>query len=372
MKILHIGPLKGGVDAYFRIILTHVSDDFEFVAISGADDEGEPYVRKGRQIPSYTIAARRSLNPFRDALALIQIIIAIHKEKPAIIHCHSAKGGVLGRTAAFLTGKKCVYTPHAFSFFAAKFQRMKKLYLWIEKWTKFHSWLIGCSETERMLGIQQVGYAAQKSFQWNNSIPEVHAEEIMRPEGLSQDEKYIVTIARPSHQKNTLMMVEIMNKVHQACPDMKFYLLGAGDNVYAPMLDVMKESVKKAGLEHVIRILPWLPHEEALGYLKYAQLYLTTSRYEGLPISVLEAMALGKTIVASDVIGNRDCIKDGYSGILLPLDVDRFASKIVELLQSKDEMKRIGSQARRCFETDFFIEKQMPKLEDIYTQIYNA
>lgn len=372
MKILHVGPLKGGVDAFFRIILANIGDGFEFVVINGADDECKPYVRNNHIIQSYRIVANRSLNPIRDAWALLQVIWIIWKVNPDMVHCHSAKGGVIGRTAAFLTGKKCVYTPHAFSFFAANSQRLKKIYLWIEKWTRFRSWLIGCSETERMLGVQQVGYSEEKAFRWNNSIPEVHTEEIKRPLGLSSDEKYIVTIARPSYQKNTLMMVEIMNKIHQICPDLKLYLLGAGDNVYAPMLDEMKVSVRKYGLSHVIHILPWLPHEEALGYIKYAQLYLTTSQYEGLPISVLEAMALGKAIVASDVVGNRDCIKDGYSGILLPLDVDRFVDKIVNLLNKQEEMVKLGRQARASFESDFFIEKQIGGLEAIYSHIGGA
>ena len=372
MKILHVGPLKGGIDAYFRIILSHIGCDFDFVAVRGADDGDRPYVRNGQEIKTYRIVTHRALNPLRDVWALLQVIWIIRKEHPDLIHCHSAKGGVIGRMAAFLTGKKCVYTPHAFSFFAAKSERMKRLYLWIERHTKFHSCLIACSKTERMLAIRQVDYPEKKVFLWNNSIPDVNVDMIEYPNRLADDEQYIVTIARPSYQKNTLMMVEIMNKVHKVLPRLKFYLLGAGDNVYAPLQDEMKELIRKYGLESVCKLLPWLPHKDALGYLKYAQLYLTTSLYEGLPIAVLEAMALGKAIVASDVVGNRDCVQNGVNGMLIPMESSSFADTICELLKDEDRRALMGKNARKLFETEFMVEQRIQQLESIYTKVYNA
>lgn len=62
-----------------------------------------------------------------------------------------------------------------------------------------------------------------------------------------------------------------------------------------------------------------------MGYVKNALFYLTTSRYEGLPLAVVETMSLGKCIVASDVLGNKDCVKDNYNGYLPPLQENLFA-----------------------------------------------
>jgi glycosyltransferase involved in cell wall biosynthesis len=168
------------------------------------------------------------------------------------------------------------------------------------------------------------------------------------------------------------MMVEIMNKVHKVLPRLKFYLLGAGDNVYAPLQNEMKELIRKYGLESVCKMLPWLPHKDALGYLKYAQLYLTTSLYEGLPIAVLEAMALGKAIVASDVVGNRDCVQNGVNGMLIPMESSSFADTICELLKDEDRRALMGKNARKLFETEFMVEQRIQQLESIYTKVYNA
>jgi glycosyltransferase involved in cell wall biosynthesis len=223
-----------------------------------------------------------------------------------------------------------------------------------------------------MLAIRQVDYPEKKVFLWNNSIPDVNVDMIEYPNGLADDEQYIVTIARPSYQKNTLMMVEIMNKVHKVLPRLKFYLLGAGDNVYAPLQNEMKELIRKYDLESVCKMLPWLPHKDALGYLKYAQLYLTTSLYEGLPIAVLEAMSLGKAIVASDVVGNRDCVQDGLNGMLMPMESESFADTICELLKDEDRRALMGKNARKLFETEFMVEQRIQQLESIYTKIYHA
>ena len=370
MKILHIGNLKTGVDVCVRNILAYTGSDFEHVVVNGADDNNKPYYHQGKEVKSYVIPMYRALNPFKDAKALIQAVRIIRREKPDLIHCHSSKGGVIGRLAALLTGTKSAYTAQAFSFLSAESDIKKRVYLLFERQSRVNSYLIGCSESEREMGIQTVGYSRRKSFAWNNAIPDIHEHDVERPEGLMADEQYIVTIARPSYQKNTLLMVDIMQQVHRDYPQLKLYVVGAG--FYSPLLDDMKTLIKERQLEDFVKILPWVSHQEALGYLKYAQLYLTTSIYEGLPFAVLEAMALRKAIVASDVIGNRDCVKDGQNGWLLPLDATRFAEAIGRLLRDEEERKRMGERSRVLFEEGFMITRRIQLLEDIYKEIYNA
>ena len=370
MKILHIGNLKTGVDICVRNILAYTGDGFEFVVVNGADDRNKPYSHLGKEVKAYQIPMYRALNPFRDVRALMQAVRIIRKEKPDLIHCHSAKGGVIGRFAAFLTGKKAAYTAHAFSFLSAESENKKKVYLLFEKLTRLNAYLIGCSQSERELGIRQVGYPAENAFVWNNSIPQIQREGVVRPHQLAEGERYIVTIARPSYQKNTLLMVDIMEQVHRVVPDLKLYVVGA--EFYSPLLEEMKVRVRDKKMEETVKILPWLSHQEALGFLKFSQLYLTTSIYEGLPIAVLEAMALEKAVVASDVIGNRDCVKDGENGVLLPLEVKQFADTICRLLDDEEERRRMGKRSKEIFEAQFMIDHRIRQLEDIYSKIYRA
>lgn len=368
MKILHIGNLKSGIDTYVRNTVALAGDGFEFVIVSGADDNSEPYVRHGSPLKQYTIDMYRALNPWKDAKAVVQAVKIIRKERPDLVHCHSAKGGVIGRVAAFLTGRKSVYTAHAFSFLSAESGKKRKVFLLLEKLAKLNSVLLGCSESERLLGIEQVGYTEKKAFAWNNAIPRIDDRDIVEPAEEVRQERYIISIGRPSYQKNPLLMVEVMKRIHESHPDVKFYLVGVG--FYSPMLEETERLISKYGLGECFVLVPWLSHAETLGYLKYAQLYLTTSLYEGLPIAVLEAMAMGKAVVSSDVIGNKDCVEDGCNGYLLPTDdADGFAEKVCMLLDNVELRKDMEHQSRKLFEERFLIDRRINELERVYNLV---
>ena len=364
MRILHIGNLKSGIDTYVRNIVSMAGDDFDFVIVNGADDKSEPYLRHGKPLKQYTIDMYRALNPWKDLKAVVQAMRIIRKEKPDLVHCHSAKGGVIGRFAAFLTGRKSVCTAHAFSFLSAESAKKQRIFLTLEKIAKLNSVLLGCAESERLLGMEKVGYTEKNAFAWNNAIPRVKDEDVQEPTDAVRNERFVISIGRPSYQKNPLLMVETMKRVHRKHPDVKFYLVGVG--FYSPMLEETKALVADYGLEDCFVMLPWLSHAETLGYLKYAQVYLTTSLYEGLPIAVLEAMAMGKAIVSSDVIGNRDCVKDGENGVLLPMDADKMAEAICLFFENDALRKKMGEASIQLFEKDFLIDNRIDDLENIY------
>ena len=285
------------------------------------------------------------------------------------MHCHSAKGGVIGRFAAFLTGRKSVYTAHAFSFLSAESSKKQKIFLMLEKIARLNSVLIGCAESEKDLAVEKVGYTEKNAFAWNNAISNITPKDIEEPQGLKQGEKFIVSIGRPSYQKNPLLMVETMKRVHDKHPDVKFYLVGVG--FYSPMLEDTKALITKYGLDDCFIMVPWLSRAETLGYLKHAMFYLTTSLYEGLPIAVLEALALGKAVISSYVLGNRDCVKDGCNGYLLPMDADAFAEKCCELIENEDLRNKLGTNSYTYFEESFLIDKRIGELENLYKKIGN-
>ena len=384
MKILHIGNLKSGIDTYVRNTVALASDKFEFVIVNGADDNSKPYMRHGKQVETYSIDMYRALNPVKDLKAVMQAIKIIKKEKPDMVHCHSAKGGVIGRFAAFFTGTKVVYTAHAFSFLSAESAKKKKVFLLLEKIAKLNSYLLACSGSERELGIKVVGFKEKKAFAWNNAVPDAdkgltrisQVSQISSQKNETSDlpvpkagERYITSIGRPSYQKNPLFMVEVAHGIHLKHPDIKFYLLGVG--FYSPMLEDMKKLIHQYDMDDTFYLLPWLSHEETLKYVKGSLLYFMTSLYEGLPISVIEAMSLGKAVVASDVLGNKDCVKDGYNGYLLPLKEEVFVEKMNDLIENDEKRKEMEKNSRSYFETDFFIDNRIKALENIYIEIYN-
>lgn len=365
MKILHVCQMVGGLDVYVRNIMTYTSDDLEFVLVHGKDDHLQPVMKNGRNIREYGIRLYRSLNPIDDGIALLQTIRIIMKEKPDVIHCHSSKGGFIGRWAGFLTGVRTLYTPNAFSFLSTDSRYKKQLYIWLERSARLRSWLLACSESELILGIEKVGYSKEKALTWHNAVPDASKADIATKTG--GDKPYICFIGRPSFQKNTFFLLDVVREVHKRHPEVKFYLLGVGH--YSPDVEELKQKVVQYGLADTFELVSWLGHEETWKYVDDSLFYLTVSRYEGLPQAVIEALSLGKAVVASDVVGNRDCVWDQENGYLLPLDVSVFVEKICLLIENGQLREEMGRKSRSLFEREFLIENRIGYLETIYKEM---
>lgn len=341
VKVLHIGQMVGGLDTYIRNIIDYTSDGFEFV-------------------PNDSIKLCRQLNPLNDLIALIQAIRTIKKEKPDVIHCHSAKGGFIGRWAGYLTGIRTLYTPHAFSFLCTESKWKRRFYIWLERLARLNSYLLACSESEQMLGINVVHYRREKVQVWHNAVPD--AAKLIADS--DETKPYICYVGRPSYQKNTFFLLDVVKEVHKKHPEVKFYLLGVG--YYSPDTEKMKQKISEYGLEDAFEMVTWLSHEKTLELLRDSLFYLSVSRYEGLPLSVIETMALGKAILASDVVGNRDCVKDSENGYLLPLEVKTFVEKTCLLIEDVKLREKMGKKSRSLFEDHFYINHRIKVLEEIY------
>ena len=179
---------------------------------------------------------------------------------------------------------------------------------------------------------------------------------------------YICYIGRPSYQKNTFFLLDVVERVHKEIPELKFYLLGVG--YYSPDLKKLEEDIERRKLSDTMILLPWLSHQETLEFLDKALLYVSVARYEGLPLSVIEAMSLSKVIIASNVIGNKDCVDDGYNGYLLNLNApDAFAEKIEILAKDNEKRKLMERHSRESFERRFLIDNRIGEIENIYKSI---
>lgn len=172
MKILHIGQMIGGLDVYIRNSIVHSSGINEFVIVRGRDDNNKTVENHGVPVREYGISLYRALNPWKDIVAVIQAVRIVKHERPAAIHCHSAKGGIVGRIAGFVTKTPTFYTPHAFSFLCTRSRLKRGIYLMIERFTRFDARLLACSESERKLGIDKVHYRLDRALVWQNAVPD--------------------------------------------------------------------------------------------------------------------------------------------------------------------------------------------------------
>lgn len=170
MKVLHIGQLIGGLDIYIRNSITFASGDIEYVIMHGENDNNKPIYSNGVVIKEYATALQRDLNIAKDLKALWQAISIIRREKPNVIHCHSAKGGIIGRIAGFITGTPTLYTPHGFSFLCSPSKKKRWVYKTLERMARLNSYMLACGESEQRLGIDEIGYSEEKALCWHNCV----------------------------------------------------------------------------------------------------------------------------------------------------------------------------------------------------------
>lgn len=368
MKILHIGQLIGGLDSYIRNSITNINDEFVFIVIRGQGDNSAPIRHNGKLIKEYHVKLFRQLNLINDLICIFQTICIIKKEKPDIIHCHSAKGGIVGRIAGFITNTITLYTPHAFSFLSSDNWISKTVYLFVERFFKLNSYLLACSESEQQIGMNKVGYKKQKALLWSNAVPD--ASKLVKGKTRNIEREFICYIGRPSYQKNTILLIPIVQKIINRIPNFRIYLLGVG--YHSPDLGELERMICKYKLSSNIILIPWLTQIEVQNYIAQSFFYISVSRYEGLPLSVLEAMSLGKALIVSSVPGNIDCVENEKNGYVLPLDSQLFAEKIIELWNSKEKRAHFGMKSREKYLKKFDIEKHIKILESIYQTFRTA
>ena len=172
MKILHIGQMIGGLDVYIRNSIEYANGSNAYVIVCGKKDGNKEVISHGVPVREYKINLYRTLNPWNDFMAIVQAVCIVRRERPDMIHCHSAKGGVVGRIVGYATHTPTFYTPHAFSFLCTSSKIKRKMYLLIERFTRFNAHLLACSESERRLGIEKVRYSIDKALVWQNAVPD--------------------------------------------------------------------------------------------------------------------------------------------------------------------------------------------------------
>ena len=186
--------------------------------------------------------------------------------------------------------------------------------------------------------------------------------------GLAGATAVVGYVARISPQKGLEDFARAMRIVADAVPGAQFVLVGdapAGEEALKRRLNDLVGSLGLGGRLHMLGY-----RSDAVAIMKTFDVYVSTALWEGLPITLLEAMACGRPIVATDVGGNRDIVVDGETGILVPVgDPGTLARRVCELLNDPCLRRRLGDAGRRRVEDDFSIGRSVARTSDLYEQV---
>ena len=358
--ILHVTQSFGGVQSYIIGIVENSRKEFRHSIACQPTSLVDRFIDCGAKWYRVSLVGKPS--PFADLRSLFQLIRIISRCCPDVIHMHSAKAGFIGRLAARLAGFRgtVIYTPNAFSYLGFRGFR-RSLFLALERtarpWTDV---LLAVSGSEGGRSINEVGFDPRKVKIVPNAI---ECRGKARSYGFRSK---VGMVGRLGFQKNPELFIEVALRVHQRFPRVTFALLGEGYH------DLLKESVLKLirenAAEAYIEVLKWGQHNMR-DFYEELDLLLHTSRFEGLPFVLLEAMDSGLPVVATDVDGNRDAVVDSVTGYLLSQDdVTGMAERVCQILESEELRARLGLAGQQRVHDHFNIETRIREIEHVYLE----
>ena len=372
-KICHILHSVGGVDVSLRIILGHIDPKlFESIIIHGETDTRNAYYDKeGLLLREYKLPIQREISLLKDFRAIVNTVRILYKEQPHLIHAHSTKGGIIAKVANLFYGVTVLHTPQAYSYLSAEGRVKFFVYKTIERIFKnFRSILVASSNSERNRGIHELGYKPDKTELFNNSIPPLLGVKSYVSESFGVPQHYICTVGRPSYQKNLEMMIEVIALVQKRIPEIHLVIMGVGE--YSPKTENVKNLICKYKLQKNISLIQWMDRKDILKLIGNSKLYISTARYEGLPYSVIESLALAKACVVTDADGNRDLVKEGFNGhIIQNFETQYMADKIIELYRNATLRSEYERNSLQFYNENFNVNQNIGKLEQIYLKYAN-
>ena len=287
------------------------------------------------EVKSFT----REINPLKELKALKEVKEIAEEIKPDIIHLHSSKAGVIGRLAFSGNDVPLFYTPHGYSFLMQNYRPLKRsVFKFIETvMAKRNCMTISCSEGEHQETLKLTKNATYVS----NGINTKQLDELMKDVEKTNHPFTVFTSGRICYQKNP----KLFNEIALAMPETRFLWIGDGE---------LRKELSAPNIE----ITGWVDRDRVIKESVNGDVFLLTSLWEGLPMSLLESMYMGKLCVVNDVIGNRDVIDNGRNGFICRT-VDEFVNGI-------NGNRDLGVVARE----DVIKEYNTKVMAEKYSQIY--
>lgn len=162
----------------------------------------------------------------------------------------------------------------------------------------------------------------------------------------------LLSVGRFSTAKNFDNVPDICRKIIEQGIDAKWFLIGYGGDE-----ELIRSKIKEAGMENRVIILG--KKSNPYPYIKNCDVYIQPSRYEGKCVAVREAQILGKPVIITNYATANSQLKDGYDGVIVPIDNSKCADAIVELLHSSEQLKKLSAN---CVSTDYSNAQELEKI----------
>lgn len=301
---------------------------------------------------------RYRINIGGDLAVFRKIVSAARRSDIDVIVCHGSKAGFLGRAAGWLSGKPVVYCQASLPFLPRIQGRKSIAYGALELLARTFgghvvSLTAGARDISRRYGI--VGKddisVIRTGIDLDHFRTSGQRDEILAEMGLDPTRPVVGWIGRFEPQKAPLDYIDALKIVAPQHPDVQFVIVGEGRQQ-----GEVEERIRDSGLEQSVRLFGW--QQNPVRTYEAFDILAMSSRWEGLPLTLLEAMALETVPVSTDVDGCAEVVRDGTDGLLVPSSEPQAMAEALGNLLQRDDLATMKRQARTRIETAFD-EKRM-------------
>ena len=346
---------RGGAQSYLASLLPAVAEHYDTtLAAHGHGPLSDAASAAGVEFVSLR-HVRRTLNPCRDVLGLVELLALICRRRPDIVHASSSKAGILGRLAAWLAGVPIrIFTVHGWAF-AAYAGLPGRLYRVAERWMlPFTSATICVAEYERRVGIAAGACRAEQTVVIPNAVQVSALPRAVQRAGVVE----LISVGRLRAPKDFITLARALARLERG--SFRASLIGDG-----PDRSMIEAELEQLGLGDSVRLLG--DRSDVPRLLAAADVFVCSSRSEGMPISIIEAMAAGLPVVASAVGGVPEMVDDERTGLLVaPGAAAALADALARLIGDRALREQMGRAGRR----DALQRYDLPPFRRAHLELY--
>lgn len=294
---------------------------------------------------------------FQGAKNLLKII---KKIKFDIIHAHSSSiPSLLGKIAGV---KLKIETRHGLFYSDAELENLSKKRFFFEYSKKFyHDIITTVSENDKKRLVKYFKYDEDKLVNIYNGIDVKKLKSYSKKKSLeNKSEIFLIgNVGRFTYQKNQELLLNVFSKLVEKFPKLRLQVIGDGE-----LKNNLLIQIDELELSDYVEIVPY--QKNIYEYIAKLDLMVMTSRFEGIPLVALEAMAIGTPVLSSNVGGMNEIIKDNETGILVSsFDENEFVDKISDLINNPEKLEKISGNALNYIQ-NFSVENMVKNYEELY------
>lgn len=370
VKVLLLLTLSewGGAQHIVYLLAKHLSDEYD---ITVACAPGGALIEKLRnesvcvvEIPQLT----RLPSPWCDLRALFRLYLWMRRERFDLVHTHSTKAGLLGRLAAKLAGVPAVlFTAHGWAFTEGRTWWKRWLLAQVERMTtRLTTKIICVSEHDRELALQFTVAAPQNLVVIHNGIdpvPFLQASGARVQQELKLKGGPVLTfVGRLAPPKDLLTLLKAFERIRGG----SLILVGDG-----PLRLQVEQFVRRRSLNDRVALLG--ARTDIPEILAASDVFVLPSRWEGLPLTIIEAMMAGLPVIATRVGGVSELVEDGVTGFLVPPRDPVALAKAIQKLFDDEELRLKMSQAgRKKALREFTLDRMLAETQRVYEEVLAA